>query len=136
MTIRRLAPLVPVLLGMVAIQAPAVTRTGARSPRQLSTPFEGDPGSSPASAAGPAPATSPAEAASPTPAPGAPAAAGPAEAAAPVPAAPPAPVPAPEAAAAAEPAQPGEPLYSLDARRQDAQDLILEFARRANKPVT
>jgi hypothetical protein len=34
------------------------------------------------------------------------------------------------------PPEAGVPLYSMDARRQDAQDLILEFAHKANQPVT
>jgi hypothetical protein len=43
--------------------------------------------------------------------------------------------PEPETDANAAPIRAGEPLYSLDASRQDAQELILEFARRANQPV-
>lgn len=50
------------------------------------------------------------------------------------------PAPNPPAAEAVQVAAPpttaGEPLYSLDASRQDAENLIEEFARRANQPLT
>jgi hypothetical protein len=46
-----------------------------------------------------------------------------------------APAPSPERPQPAPAAQ-GEPLYSLEAIRQNAQNLILEFARRARKSVT